>query len=110
MSVESLKDGGASARTRKLVVLSQDAYVAWLAAATPVQKKYCATPGFNGKAGQVQPVYVNDEVDHYIAVIGDAASPHGYTALPGRLPPGEYFVTDSSKDVDHVWQDKFLSF
>jgi leucyl aminopeptidase len=101
MSVESLKDGGASVRTRKLVLLSQDAYAAWLAAATPVQKKYCATPGFSGKGGQVQPVYANDEVDHYVAVIGDATSPHGYASLPGRLPPGEYIVTDSSKDIDH---------
>lgn len=100
MSVKTLKEAGTQAR--KLTVVSSDAYAAWLKnEASAVQKKYCATPGFNGRAGQVQAVYVNDEVDHYIAVIGDAASPHGYSALPGKLPPGDYQMTSASRDINH---------
>lgn len=101
MSVKTLKDGAAGAQARKLTVVSQDAYAGWLAGnASAAERKYCATPGFNGRAGQVQAVYVNDEVDHYVAVIGDVASPHAFSALPGKLPPGEYVVTARTKDID----------
>ena len=101
MKVKTLKDGAASAQARKLTLVSQDSYADWLQnSASAVEKKYCATPGFNGKAGQVQAVYVNDEVDHYIAVIGDVTSPHSFSALPGKLPSGEYEVMARSKDID----------
>lgn len=100
-----LKDSAAAGTARRLTVVSQAAYKDWLRNdATAAEKKYCATPGFYGSAGQVQPVYVNDEVDHYVAVLGDVSSPHAYSVLPARLPPGTYEVTASSKDInpDHM--------
>lgn len=85
-----------------LTVVSQAAYADWLAhRATPQQRKYCATPGFTGRAGQVQPVYVNDAVDHYVAVVGEVGSPHAYAALPKKLPVAEYVLKDTTADIDH---------
>ncbi|MBU0800374.1 MAG: leucyl aminopeptidase family protein [Alphaproteobacteria bacterium] len=99
--VKTLKDSAPTAATKSLTVVSQDSYADWLATqATDAQKKYCATPGFNGKAGQVQAVYKNDVVDHYIAVVADVGSPHSYSGLPKKLPAGEYQLTASSADID----------
>lgn len=99
--VKSLKDSRADARTRILTVVAQDEYREWLEKrATARQTQYCASPGFNGTAGQVQPVYMNDKMVEYVAVVGDTRSPHGYSGLPKKLPEGEYHVRLASPSVD----------
>lgn len=100
-NIESLEDARGTTGYAGLTVLSEKSYENWLRQHASLEDKaHIRASGFSGNAGQMQPVYRNSKLHHFIAVVRDAVTPRSFEALADKLPAGKYAINETSADID----------